>query len=192
MGKTARIASLLYRKADQVIAQGGSAKWLFTGSPGIGKTRLATLLAQRLAHHTIGIEAINGQSVSVDVVRSWERSLIYKPISGERWVKQIDELDRVPEAAANELRTYLDRIRPGNIVIATTNVPIEKLSQQLQSRFFCYQFDPVGPEEFARWMRDVWGFDYNAALDIGRRNLGCVRSALIDCEQYLDGKELAA
>lgn len=192
IGKTQRIASLLFKKAEQIKMTGGSARWLFTGPVGVGKSRLATLLANNLAHHPTAIEALNGQSCSVDVVRQWERSLAFKPIPGQFAVRVIDEVDRLQEAAANEMRTYLDRIKPGNVVIATTNVPVDKLSQQIQSRFFCYSFEPVGPMEFAVWMRDIWGFPYDVAFEIGKRNLGCVRSALIDAESFLDGKELAA
>lgn len=191
IGKTQRIAALLFKKAEQIKLTGGSARWLFSGVPGVGKSRLATLLANNLAHHPTAIESLNGQSCSVEVVRQWERSLAFKPIPGEIAVRVIDEVDRLQDAAANEMRTYLDRIKPGNVIIATTNVPVDKLSPQLQSRFFCYAFEPIGPMEFAVWMRDVWGFPYDVAFDIGKRNLGCVRSALIDVESYQDGKELA-
>jgi hypothetical protein len=75
-------------------------------------------------------------------------------------------------------------------VIATTNRTIKELPAQLQTRFFYYQFEPVTPDDFADWMATQFGFDRSVALDIGKRNMGCVRSAMIDCEAHLDREEL--
>jgi DNA polymerase III delta prime subunit len=190
VGKTSRIADLLFKKAEGIKNNDACAKWLFTGPPGIGKSRLAEVLARELAHHPSAIEQLNGQSLSVDLVREWERSLYYKPICGQRWVKVVDEIDASSPAAQNELRTYLDRIKSGTVVIATTNKTLKELPQQLQTRFFPYVFEPVTPAAFADWMAATWGFDRAAALDIAERNMGCVRSALIDCEAHMDSKAL--
>lgn len=191
-GKTSRIAGLLYRKAAQLKESGGCAKWLFPGPPGTGKSRLALCLAQDLAHHPTAIDQLNGQSLSVDLVREWERQSYYKPIIGHRYVKVIDEIDCASTGAQNELRTYLDRLKGGTIVIATTNKDVKQLPEQLQTRFAVFPFEPIGPTEFAEFMQRNFGFDYKEAYEIGRRNLGCVRAALIDAEQFLDGKEMAA
>lgn len=190
-GKTARIAALLFKKADALKSSDSCAKWLFSGAPGLGKSRLAEVLARDLAHHPSAIEQLNGQSLSVDLVRDWERSLCYKPIGGQRWVKILDEVDCASPAALNELRTYLDRIKSGAVIIATTNKTLKELPAQLQSRFFPFVFEPITPEAFADWMVSQWGFDRAVALDIGQRNMGCVRSALIDCEAHMDAKALA-
>lgn len=190
IGKTSRIASLLFKKAEQLKLNSGSAKWLFTGSPGLGKTRLAEALAGRIAGHPTCIEQLNGQSLSVDVVREWERGLVYKRIGSDYSVRIIDEVDVASPAAQNELRTYLDRIRAGTVVIATTNKEVRELAPQLQTRFSVYQFEPVTAAVFAEFMVKAYGFDYMTALEIGQRNLGCVRSAMIDAESWLDGKAL--
>lgn len=192
VGKTSRIAALLFKKAEALKQNDACAKWLFSGPPGVGKSRLAEVLALDVAHHKSAVEQLNGQSLSVDLVREWERGLCYKPICGQRWVRVIDEIDAASPAAHNELRTYLDRLKTGTVIIATTNKSLRDLPQQLQTRFFPYVFEPVTPEMFADWMATQFGFDRAVALDIGERNMGCVRSALIDCEAWQDGKELAA
>lgn len=191
-GKTSRIAALLFKKAEYIKQTDASAKWLFSGPPGVGKSRLAEVLARDIAHHPSAVEQLNGQSMTVDLVREWERSQFYKPICGQRWVRVVDEIDAASSAAHNELRTYLDRLKGGTVVIATTNKSLRELPQQLQTRFFPFVFEPVTPEVFADWMAARFGFDRSAALDIGQRNLGCVRSALIDCEAFQDRQELAA
>lgn len=186
VGKTQRIAEALFKKAESLKQTNACARWLFTGPPGVGKSRLAEVLAKDLAHHQSAVEQLNGQSLSVDLVRDWERSLAYKPICGERWVKLVDEIDAASTAALNEFRTYLDRIRAGTIVIGTTNKTLKELPPQLQTRFFPFIFEPVTPTAFADWMASVWGFDHAAAYDIAIRNMGCVRSSLIDCEAHMD------
>lgn len=185
-GKTSRIAALLFKKADVLKQNDACAKWLFTGAPGLGKSRLAEVMAKDPAYHPSAIEQLNGQSLSVDLVREWERRLCYRSISGQRSVQLVDEIDAASPAAQNELRTYLDRLKTSTVVIATTNKTLKDLPQQLQTRFFPYQFEPVTAEDFADWMATQFGFDRAVALDIGKRNLGCVRAALIDCEAHLD------
>lgn len=189
-GKTGRIAALLFKKAEALKQNDACAKWLFTGSPGLGKSRLAEVLARDLAHHPSYIEHLNGQSLNVELVREWERSLHYCRVSGERIVKVCDEIDAASPAALNELRTYLDRIKTGTVIIATTNKTLKELPAQLQTRFAPFQFEPVTPDDFADWMATQFGFDRAVALDIGRRNMGCVRAAMIDCEAHLDSQSL--
>jgi DNA polymerase III delta prime subunit len=189
-GKSGRIAALLFKKAEALQANGGTAKWMLTGPAGTGKSRLALCLGQKLAHHSSAVEQLNGQSLSVDLVREWERSSVYKPIVGERWVKIVDELDCSSQAAQNQLRTYLDKLKGNTVVIATTNKTPKELPEPLQTRFAVFPFEPVGPDEFADFMERNFGFDYMDAYKIGQRNLGCVRAALIDCEQVMDAKEM--
>lgn len=191
IGRTGKIASLLFTKAQAVKTSNAPAKWLFSGTPGTGKSRLAEILALDLAHHPCAVEQVNGQSLSVDRVREWEGTLRYKPITGERWVKVIDEIEAASAGAQMELRTYLDRIRSGTVVIATTNKEIRELPQQLQTRFFCYEFQPVTPQVYAEFAQRLWGLPLEQGVDIASRTLGCVRAALIDTEAWLDKQTIS-
>ena len=71
---------------------------LFDGDPGVGKTHLADQLALELAGHPLAIERVNGQSVSVDLVRAWSAASAYGNLFGSWTVKRIDALDYLPSA----------------------------------------------------------------------------------------------
>lgn len=190
VGKTQRIAEALFKKAEALRQNDACARWLFTGPAGTGKSRLAEVLARTIAHHPSAVEQLNGQSMTVDLVREWERGQFYRPICGQRFVKVVDELDVASSASLNELRTFLDRMKGGTVFIGTTNKTLRELPAPLQTRMFPFIFEPVTPTAFADWMASVWGFDHAAAYDIAIRNMGCVRSSLIDCEAHMDREVL--
>ena len=155
IGKSGKIAALLFNQIPKLTAPGCSImdrRYLFTGKPGLGKSAIAEMLGRALVSHELGIEAINGQSCSVECVRQWRYHGQFAPMFGMR-VQIVDEIDAASPAAHNELRTYLDRLPGKTVFIGTTNKTVEELPEQLQSRFKILYFDPIPIEIIAEWLK---------------------------------------
>ena len=97
IGKTHTIAKAVFNKIPALqsksITDPLDRCFLFTGPAGTGKSSLAEAFAIALAEHRLAIEQVNGQSMSVDVVRRWQEEGWYFPLYGKLWVKIIDEID---------------------------------------------------------------------------------------------------
>src|SRR5476651_787251 len=123
IGKSGKIAALLFNQIPKLTAPGCSIadrRYLFTGKPGLAKSAIAEMLGRALVTHELGIEAINGQSCSVDRIREWQFHGQFAPMFGMR-VQIIDEIDMASTAALSQLRTYLDRLPSKTVIIGTTN-----------------------------------------------------------------------
>jgi hypothetical protein len=131
-------AALVLRAARQLASKSNPIALLLEGDPGVGKGHLSDQLALELAGSKFAIEQINGQSLSVDAVRFWKQNGVYGNLFSAWTVKRVDEIDQASSSAVAELLTYLDYLRKGNAIIATTN-EFAKLHTQckgrLESRF---------------------------------------------------------
>jgi DNA polymerase III delta prime subunit len=136
IGKSSKIAMLLCAQIPKLQDEHCPVmhrRYLFTGAPGLGKSAIAMMFGRALVNHQLGIEAINGQSMSVERVREWSFHGKFWPMFGMR-VQIVDEIDAASPAAHNELRTYLDNLPIKTVFLMTTNKPINELPEQLQSR----------------------------------------------------------
>lgn len=159
---------------------------LFTGPPGVGKTELGGELSLLMAGSPYAVEKLNGQNVTIDVVREWTRNACYKPLFGDISVKFVDEIDAIGPAALNDLRTYLDELAPHRVFIGCTNQPPGKLQPQLQSRFQVIQFAPIPALEIAVLLRAKYQLPLAIAAEIAQKSGGNVRAAeadaIIECD----------
>jgi replication-associated recombination protein RarA len=195
IGKTGLIARGLFAKAPKLKESGEPLDrcWLFLGEPGTGKTSLALALAHHIAGHKLAVEQVNGQSCSIEVIRNWETEGWYRPLYGNMWVKVIDEIDAMSPAACNQARTWLAKLMPGVTVLATTNKPLEKLQEQLQSRFKVYFFEPVAPADIATWLvRYYPALNPDMASRISMSTNGNVRAAKASALSVIEMQEAVA
>lgn len=192
VGKARTVARLTLRRVDQVEGD-DPVKFLFYGPPGTGKSRLATVLANRMSDGQVcNIHLINGQSLTIDVVRKWQDEGHYKSILGGRTVKIVEEVDAASNAAMNELRTWLDNIKNGTAFIATTNKKLDDIQEQLSSRCHPYDFGGLPPVIQLTELLVKYAIPYSISEQIAR---GCghnVRAALFDAEQWLDAEAINA
>jgi len=197
IGKTARIASNLWKQIPKLQTTNDplERRYLFTGLPGLGKTDMAEHLAAALtgedverirARMAINTEIVNGQSCSIEVVRGWMNDGHYRPMFGACRVKIVDEVDGMSLAALNEIRSYLDRLPPATVFLATTNKPTSELQEQLQSRFKVCFFEPVSEIEITDWLIAEFKLPLGYAHQVAVGANGNVRAARIDALAYLE------
>ena len=180
IGKSGKIAALLLNQIPKLTAPGCSImerRYLFTGRAGLGKSAIAEMLGHALVTHPLGVEAVNGQSCSVDRIREWQFNGQFAPMFGMR-VQIVDEIDAASLAAHNQLRSYLDKLPTKTVFIGTTNRTIEELPEQLQSRFKIFYFDPVPVEIIAGWLQVKFPrLGVETASSIAIQSKGNVRAA---------------
>lgn len=169
---------------------------LLEGDPGIGKTVALDQLARRICGHELAIERVNGQSLSVDLVRSWRDRAAYGNLFSPWTVKRIDEIDQASSSAVSELLTFLDYLPRRIAVLATTN-DYAKLRLQskgrLETRFHRYHVDAPTVEETTAHLVKLFRIPKTVAQKIagGAVPEGCLpsegcnmRAAIKDAEAF--------
>lgn len=201
IGKTGRIAAVLLKQIQKLKTTPDirERRLMFTGPPGVAKSMLAEELASAMtgesverikAYTAVNVEALNGQSVTVDVVRGWKERGIYRgSLFGETHVILVDEIDAISPAALNEIRTYLDRLPKSTVFICTTNFEPGTLQPQLQGRFKLYYFEKVSRQEIAAWLISKFNLPPDVAAETAKRCDGSPRAAELDA---LSINEIAA
>lgn len=209
IGNTLMVGRVVMTKADRIRATGGRFAILFYGPPGTGKTELATVIARSLIEHPTMLEQINGQSLSPDVLRTWQQGMQYRPMIGSWSVKLVDEVDAMSPGAESESITFLDKLPPHWAFICTTNRQLQTREQEkkgirtdsagdklvpfrIHSRMQPFKFKEVSIEEVAKWLQSRWLPSWEDAYAIAMANEGNVRGALNDADTHLDLAQLSA
>ena len=197
-------ASLVIESARWIIQRGDrdSIALLLEGNPGVGKTAICDELALDLTQSPYAVDRINGQSLTVDIVRGWVQSGFYGNLFSDWTVKRVDEIDKASSAAVAELLTFLDYMPKKFALLATTN-EFEKLRAQskgrLESRFIRFRVDAPTVEDTATFLRAKYRVPAAAALTIANWSVpegclpteGCnVRSAINDAFAFLAAGEV--
>lgn len=160
IGYAATVAKVFAAKAAAARADKNSkVKFLLTGEPGIGKTRLAEFLAEQLTgeHVTEGqsfsVESINGRMIDAAMLRGWRDAGRYVPAGFS--VKIINEIDTLGQDKEDALLSYLDESPRKTAVIGTSNLKAKELTPRLQSRFQSFHVLPPTESEIktlvSRW-----------------------------------------
>jgi DNA polymerase III delta prime subunit len=207
IGKTGLLQRALTLKAHRLVERirsgeevpVGERRMLFTGPPGTGKTHLACQLACDLLESghvnkprklPLNCEHRNGGDVTVEVVREWNLQDCYRPMEGLLAVKFVDEIDGIGASALNSLRTYLDNLADHRVFLATTNLKVKDLQEQLQSRFQVFEFAPVTTSEIAAHLAAKYRLDPPACQRIASGASGNVPAAEADAITELDARAI--
>jgi chromosomal replication initiation ATPase DnaA len=176
---------------------------LVYGNPGVGKTHLLDLLALELTGSKFAIEHVNGQSVSVDLVRQWRERGCYGNLFSDWTVKRIDELDHAGGSASAELLTLLDYLPPRVAILATTNdyAKLRAASKgRLETRFKIFRVDSPSIEQAVSFLRARFKLGVKVAEAIARGAVpdGCLpsegvnmRACIEDAQTYLAARVVA-
>jgi len=177
---------------------------LLHGSPGVGKTHLLDLLALELTGGSqFAIERVNGQSVSVDLIRQWRERGVYGNLFAAWTVKRIDELDHAGGSAAAEMLTLLDYLPKNVAILATTNdyAKLRAASKgRLETRFKVMRVDSPSIEQATAFLRSRFKLPAKVAEAIARGAVpdGCLpsegvnmRACVEDAQTYLAARSVA-
>ena len=190
IGYAATVAKVFKAKSEACRTdRDAKLKFILTGEPGIGKTRLAEYLAEQLTGETVtdgqsfSVESINGRMVSLPLMRHWRDGGRYVPVGFT--VKIINEIDTLTQDNEDALLSYTDEMGRRTAIIGTSNRKTSELTPRLQSRFQSFHVLPPTESEIktlvSRW--NIGKANINNVL------LGCggnVRAALLDTQSILD------
>jgi replication-associated recombination protein RarA len=186
VGQAGKVAEVLLRKAERLrTTPDQPLKLLISGAPGIGKTSLVNLIARTLARHPAAIEDVNGREVGLDLARDWTRHLGYWSIFGSWSIKVVNELDRCSKDAQDLLLTYLDRMKPGQAFLGTTNLDLGSLTERFQTRFQSVRLQAPENEVLAAFLARRWSAPIGITRQIAEGSQGNVRAALADLEMWM-------
>lgn len=187
IGSAARVAKGLDAKCDRLKQTSGTLKILMHGLPGVGKTAIAQMVAEKLSGSPFNVESLNGRSLNVELIRAWQQQAAYRPIFGGFTVKIVDELDTAPPAAQDLLLTYLDEMKEGHAFIATSNMDISAIAGRLQTRMQTLKLENPSTEEIAAHLRRLEKkLPPATANQIAVGSGGNVRAAMLDLESWQD------
>ena len=186
VGQAGKVAEVLLRKAERLRTNPDQPlKLLISGAPGIGKTSLVNLIARTLASHPAAIEDVNGREVGLDLARDWTRHLGYGSIFGSWSIKVVNELDRCSKDAQDLLLTYLDRMKPGQAFLGTTNLDLGSLTERFQTRFQSVRLQAPENEVLAAFLARRWAAPITITRQIAEGSQGNVRAAMGDLEMWM-------
>ncbi|MDB6133356.1 MAG: ATPase central domain protein [Verrucomicrobiales bacterium] len=134
---------------------------IFFGPPGVGKTSLAQLIAQRTSSRFVNLSGV--ESNVADIRRAVEGAESARRLHGKSTTLFVDEIHRFNKSQQDVLLPWIER---GTVrfIGATTHNPFFYINSPLVSRSQVFQLEPLGTEDVAQVLR--------AALEDDDRGLG--------------------
>ena len=185
IGKAASVARVLCGRAAS--GETRPIKALLYGDPGVGKSAICRMVANRLVEHSAGIHHASGCQVSPDTVRDWLHDLHYR-LDGWR-VFWIDEVDSVSPGVEVLLLQLLDLLPDCNAALFTSNATMTGITARFQSRTQAIQVERPAAAAVERFLLERWPGLGEAAREIAEANGGDVRASLNDAQMQLDAEK---
>ncbi len=178
--------------------------YLFAGISGIGKTTAALALTQTInCQQPVNQEGCggcqscrqlrsgnfpdlvfiepDGQYIKIEQIRSLNRTLSFKPISGRYRVSIIRQAETMTDEAANSLLKTLEEPPPNNILILHVTEPLA-LFPTIVSRCQKVLFQPITAPAIGNWLVSNQSLEEEKALVIARISEGSLGKAIRMCE----------
>jgi putative ATPase len=124
--------------------------FIFHGPPGVGKTSLAQIIAQRTESQFVNLSGV--ESNVADIRKAAEEAGQRMRLRGRSTTLFVDEIHRFNKAQQDVLLPYLER---GTVrfIGATTQNPYFYINSPLVSRAQVFQLEPLGQAALARLIR---------------------------------------
>jgi replication factor C small subunit len=170
--------------------------FLFYGSPGLGKTSLAKVLATN--YPTLYINVSDESSVDVirEKITNWCSTISLLDGAEKFKVVILDEIDGASDQFYKALRATIEKFASTARFIATCNY-INKVPEPVQSRFNCISFDFVTNEEekevMVEFIKRTWNIlktagisiEKDAVIEFVKRNFPDMRSILNKTQSFV-------
>lgn len=139
---------------------------IFYGPPGVGKTSLAQLIAQRTQSRFVNLSGV--ESNVADIRKAVDNAESARRLHGRTTTLFVDEIHRFNKAQQDVLLPWIER---GTVrfIGATTHNPFFYVNSPLVSRSQVFQLEPLSAEDIATLLR--------AALTDDERGLGEMKIA---------------
>jgi len=170
--------------------------YLFYGSPGLGKTSLAKVLAASYPYLYINVSDESSVDVIREKITNW-CSTISLLDGAERFkVVILDEMDGASDQFYKALRATIEKFASTARFIGTCNY-INKVPDPVQSRFTCINFDFMSKEEekevMVEFIKRSWAIfksagiaiEKDAVIEFVKRNFPDMRSILNKIQTFV-------
>lgn len=198
IGPALTALSILRAKSKRLAAKGQPLKALLYGPMGTGKTETALRFAIEFTGSECNVETVNGKEMTVDYVREFKSRAAQRSIFGTGCFALVaDECDKMTSDARDLLLSVLDQMPAHCAFIGTSNHNLAADSRlemaRFQSRLHCLEVQPPLPSDIAGLIMSVNpGLSVRIAETVASACDGCVRSALIDAENFIDSQSAIA
>ena len=170
--------------------------YLFYGSPGLGKTSLAKVLASNYPYLYINVSDESSVDVIRDKITNWCSTISLLDGAEKYKVVILDEMDGASDQFYKALRATIEKFASTARFIGTCNY-INKVPEPVQSRFTCLSFDFVTKEEekevMVEFIKRTWSIlknagiviEKDAVIEFVKRNFPDMRSILNKTQNFI-------
>jgi DNA polymerase III delta prime subunit len=170
--------------------------YLFYGSPGLGKTSLAKVMAANYPCLYINVSDETGVDTIREKITNWCSTISLLDGAEKYKVVILDEMDGASEQFYKALRATIEKFASTARFIGTCNY-INKVPEPVQSRFTCISFDFVTKEEekevMVEFIKRTWAIlkgagieiDKDAVIEFVKRNFPDMRSILNKTQNFI-------
>ncbi len=169
--------------------------YLFYGSPGLGKTSLAKVLATNYPYLYINVSDESSVDIIRDKITNWCSTISL--LDGAELFKVVilDEMDGASDQFYKALRATIEKFADTARFIGTCNY-INKVPDPVQSRFTCISFDFLSKEEekevMVEYIKRSWAIfkaggieiEKDAVIEFVKRNFPDMRSILNKIQNF--------
>jgi replication factor C small subunit len=170
--------------------------YLFYGSPGLGKTSLAKVLASNYPFLYINVSDESSVDVIREKITNWCSTISLMDGAEKYKVVILDEMDGASDQFYKALRATIEKFAGTARFIGTCNY-INKVPEPVQSRFTCISFDFLNKEEekevMVEFIKRTWTIlknagiiiEKDAVIEFVKRNFPDMRSILNKTQSFI-------
>jgi len=170
--------------------------YLFYGSPGLGKTSLAKVLANNYPFLYINVSDESSVDVIREKITNWCSTISLLDGAEKYKVVILDEMDGASDQFYKALRATIEKFAATARFVGTCNY-INKVPDPVQSRFTCISFDFLNKEEekevMVEFIKRTWTIlkqagieiEKDAVIEFVKRNFPDMRSILNKTQNFI-------
>jgi replication-associated recombination protein RarA len=170
--------------------------YLFYGSPGLGKTSLAKVLASNYPYLYINVSDESSVDVIREKITNWCSTISLLDGAEKYKVVILDEMDGASDQFYKALRATIEKFAATARFVGTCNY-INKVPDPVQSRFTCISFDFLNKEEekevMVEFIKRTWSIlkqadieiEKEAVIEFVKRNFPDMRSILNKTQNFI-------